>query len=326
MTIAMTVVEASQIDSARRAVEQQAQLSGFDEEGANNAGFVAARLANFLAETSTRGQMLVTGLASGGVAGLELTALGDGGVDVDMLTAIAPFVASSCSYSGPARSSANMVRLWAQPPPVENHTSVYEIGAVSVPMPGEMVCGDGWWAEKTADRVLIALVDGLGHGPVAHHAAETAISIVHSNRDQAPRSLMALVHEGLRQTRGAAVLLVEVNFARQSLTCCGVGNIAGMIVAADRTRGLVSQHGIAGANKVRLQVFNYPFPSDALLILHSDGLKASWTIDSYGDLLRREPQLIAAVLYRDFVHGRDDTTVVVLSPRQGLQQWLRGDP
>jgi len=89
--------------------------------------------------------------------------------------------------------------------------------------------------------------------------------------------------------------------------------------------GIVSQHGTAGANKVRLQEFSYPFAADALLVLHSDGLKTAWDLAHYPGLTNHQPCLIAAVLYRDFVRGRDDTTAVVLRNRQALPQLTEGD-
>ena len=48
-----------------------------------------------------------------------------------------------------------------------------------------------------------------------------------------------------------------------------------------------------------------------LVILASDGLSTSWTLDDYPGLSQRHPSLIAGVLYRDFSRGRDDVTVLV---------------
>ena len=45
--------------------------------------------------------------------------------------------------------------------------------------------------------------------------------------------------------------------------------------------------------------------------MHSDGLRSHWKLDEYPGLLARDPFLIAGVLYRDYVKGLDDVTVVV---------------
>jgi hypothetical protein len=49
--------------------------------------------------------------------------------------------------------------------------------------------------------------------------------------------------------------------------------------------------------------------------MHSDGLATQWNLGAYAGLQTRHPSLIAAVLYRDFVRGRDDVTVVVARDR-----------
>jgi hypothetical protein len=47
------------------------------------------------------------------------------------------------------------------------------------------------------------------------------------------------------------------------------------------------------------------------VILCSDGLSTSWTLDRYPKLDAAHPTLIAGVLYRDFGRRRDDATVLV---------------
>jgi hypothetical protein len=70
-------------------------------------------------------------------------------------------------------------------------------------------------------------------------------------------------------------------------------------------------HGTAGHQVRRLQEFSYPWAGDDVLIMHSDGVSAHWTLDAYPGLQQRDPLVIAAVLLRDFTRGRDDATVVV---------------
>ncbi|HKO59105.1 MAG TPA: serine/threonine protein kinase, partial [Thermoanaerobaculia bacterium] len=55
----------------------------------------------------------------------------------------------------------------------------------------------------------------------------------------------------------------------------------------------------------------YPWSPSSILIMHSDGIGTSWTLDSYPGLTQRAPEIIAAVLFRDFCRGTDDATVVV---------------
>ena len=120
------------------------------------------------------------------------------------------------------------------------------------------------------------------------------------------------VHQALRSSRGAAVAIARIDRRRGKLTFAGVGNISARIYAGSETRqNLVSLNGTAGHQCDRIQEFNYAWPEDGLLILHSDGLSTGTGLESYPGLAARDPALIAAVLYRDFCRGRDDATVVV---------------
>jgi hypothetical protein len=94
---------------------------------------------------------------------------------------------------------------------------------------------------------------------------------------------------------------------------CGVGNIAGSIVTSDHnSKSMVSHNGIVGHEAKRFTEFTYAWPEDAVLIMYSDGLQSQWSLNKYPGIWRRDPVLIAALLYRDFNRGRDDVTVVVL--------------
>jgi hypothetical protein len=87
-------------------------------------------------------------------------------------------------------------------------------------------------------------------------------------------------------------------------------NIAGVLAPKNELRHMVTMPGAAGFNVRKIQSFQYHFES-GLVILHSDGLSASWTLDRCPKLDAADPTLIAGVLYRDFARHRDDATVLV---------------
>jgi hypothetical protein len=62
----------------------------------------------------------------------------------------------------------------------------------------------------------------------------------------------------------------------------------------------------------KLREFEYPWPEGAVVILHSDGVTSHWNLDAYPGLARRHPMLVAGILYRDCLRGRDDATVIVV--------------
>jgi hypothetical protein len=95
------------------------------------------------------------------------------------------------------------------------------------------------------------------------------------------------------------------------MSYAGLGNIAGVIVSPLKTQSMISHNGTAGHEAKNFQEVVYPFPKEAILIMHSDGLATGWNMASYPGLARRHPSLIAAVLYRDASRNRDDVCVVV---------------
>jgi hypothetical protein len=130
---------------------------------------------------------------------------------------------------------------------------------------------------------------------------------------------MQRMHLALRGTRGAAVAVVEINALAHDLRFTGAGNIAGNIVHDGASRGVISHNGIVGHEMRKVQEFSYPFPSRAILVMHSDGLASHWRLDQYAGLAWRHPALIAGVLYRDHKRPRDDVTVLAVRERmEGL--------
>jgi len=184
------------------------------------------------------------------------------------------------------------------------------IGCVSVPKLGEEVCGDAWAAEQHDRRTLILVADGLGHGQGAADASREAARVFQENLALAPAPMIEVIHTRLRSTRGAALAVAEVDRDRQLVRFSGVGNIAGTILSAEGSRRMASHNGTVGHEVRKIQEFNYPWPQNAVLVLHSDGLATHWNLDSYVGLALRHPSLIAGVLYRDFSRRRDDVTVV----------------
>jgi hypothetical protein len=92
----------------------------------------------------------------------------------------------------------------------------------------------------------------------------------------------------------------------------GFGNIAGTLVGGDRHKGLPSQNGTVGKELRKVSSTSAEWPDRGLLVMHSDGVNARWTLTSYPGLIVRHPAVIANVLCRDFLRGRDDATVVVI--------------
>ncbi len=123
---------------------------------------------------------------------------------------------------------------------------------------------------------------------------------------------MQILHEGMRLTRGAAVTLLEVDWDAGRVTSVGVGNVAAALITGSETKRIATDNGIVGHVMSRPRELIHACQPDTVLVLHSDGLTASWQADRYPGLMQHHPALIAGVLYRDCRRGRDDSLVAVI--------------
>jgi anti-sigma regulatory factor (Ser/Thr protein kinase) len=320
------------VGEARRAAAAVAGRLGFNETEAGKVALVVTEAANNLVKHGRGGEILLGPLEQDGVTLLEVLALDRGPGMADLgrclrdgfstagtpgtgLGAIARLSAFFDIHSLPPTGTAVLSRLRSRSLPRGPSASDLEVGAVCLPHPGEQVCGDAWAVEQTPGRGLFLVADGLGHGPAAAAAAREAVRVFRENVRLTPAEALRAIDPALRSTRGAAVLVAEVNLAGRQVCCAGVGNISGTIFADGASRSLVSHNGTVGHAVRKVQEFVYPFPPGALLVLHSDGLATSWRLEQYPGLPARDPALIAGVLYRDFKRGRDDVTVVAARER-----------
>jgi hypothetical protein len=206
-------------------------------------------------------------------------------------------------HSNPGQGTVVMARF--------GRSSARPCGAVSIPVAGEIDCGDAWHVEHGPDATAVIVIDGLGHGTFAAEAARVGVDAMRASPFSAPHDTLLRANALMSKTRGGAGACALICGGR--VRYAGVGNISGSLVWAGRSQGLVSQNGTLGMGSRRLQLFEYHAEPGALLVMHSDGVSARWDLKNRPDLLPCHPAVIAGVIYRDHGRGRDDATVVVVS-------------
>ena len=328
--VSILIEESSKTAEARRTAREMALDFGLDEPGAEHVAIVATEACTNLLKHAGGGRILLQSSTeeSTGIPLLELIAVdqGPGMSNLDMclrdgystgsspgqgLGAIQRMSKESDIYTLPGRGTAVLARWWSRQNGSAPARAIH-LGAVNVAKPGEEVCGDAWGAAWNDRDLGILMADGLGHGLEARLAAVEAVRQLQENPELEPKPLLLRIHQALLSTRGAAVAIARIDTVRGRLVFVGIGNISGRIYAGSEGRhNLVSLNGTAGHQCDRIQEFSYPWPDGGLLLLHSDGLATSTSLDSYPGLAARDPVLIAGILYRDFCRGRDDATVVV---------------
>jgi len=324
--IALAVKDQSQVSETRRRATEMAGRQGFGDTDSGRVALVATELATNVLKHGSGGEVLVGAYGEGADGGIELIALDKGRGIANVAASLADGYSTAGTAgkglgavvrqshfvdiaSWPGSGTAILARLKRGHPP-EGFRDTSRIGAVSVPKLGEDVCGDSWSVSAGPEETTLLVADGLGHGPDAAEAAVEAVRLFHRFNGHRAPVLLEYIHGGLRATRGAAVSVARFQPGSGKLIYSGVGNVACVIAVNGELKRMVSMPGTAGHNARKIQAFEYPFTA-GLVILHSDGLASSWTLERYPNLAARHPTLIAAVLYRDLTRHRDDATVLV---------------
>jgi anti-sigma regulatory factor (Ser/Thr protein kinase) len=320
------VSESSQVGEVRRAAVRAATALHADETTSGEVAIVATELATNLVKHAKAGRILLQPVTHAEETAIEIVALDGGPGMVDAHKCFADGYSSRgtpgtglgavrrlshvCDvYSSPTTGTVLVSRIRTAKKGA-GRAPVFAVGCVSIPAPHESVCGDAWSVAERNGDIAVMVADGLGHGPLAADASQRAIDTFDRMPFADAGALFDRVHQAVTGSRGAAVASAQV--VGRTLRYTGIGNISGTLLAGDERRGLLTQNGTVGLQPRRAQPVEYPWPDRGVLIMHSDGLTSRWALDAYPGLLARHPAVVAAVLYRDFVRGRDDATVVVV--------------
>jgi anti-sigma regulatory factor (Ser/Thr protein kinase) len=260
-----------------------------------------------------RNGMRVLALDKGPGIGDVTAALQDGfstaGTNGNGLGAVRRLASYFDLYSVPGRGTCILAEFWSGKTFPDGPS--LEVGAISIPLRGQTMCGDGWAVRRNTIGTWFMVVDGLGHGSFAADAAREAERVFAESGSESPAIILNDIHDALKKTRGAAAAIAYVNQEKKTLCFSGLGNISATVATAQSSRGIASHNGTLGHQVHRIQEFNLPWSEDSVLVMHSDGISSRWDLSESPGIWSRHPILIAGVLFRDFVKERDDATVMV---------------
>jgi anti-sigma regulatory factor (Ser/Thr protein kinase) len=328
----LAVQDAGAVGAVRRSATRLGQTLGLGEARLADIAIVASELGSNLYKHADDGHALIRAVRRGGQAGVEIVTMdkGPGMADLDQsiedghstsgtlgigLGAVARQASEFDAYSRPGTGTVIAAAVWE--PPVPSRGSGFEARGLGRPMSGQEISGDGYASRITGRGTMQLMVcDGLGHGPLAARAAQTAEAAFRSAAEAPPKEVLEHLHRSLVHTRGAVAMVVELDADLQRARFAGLGNISGSIIDQGQRRMMVSQPGIAGHQRPSLRELELPCSPTAVVVLHSDGLHGQWSMDNYPGLASRTPLVVAATLFRDASVRRDDATLMVAKARE----------
>lgn len=189
-----------------------------------------------------------------------------------------------------------------------------EYGVAKSVLPGQCESGDHHLVCCNQSGILIAAIDGIGHGEEAANAAKTAVSILKAEAHEPVISLVERCHESLRSTRGVVLSLAFIDAEDGMMTWLGVGNVQGVLMRAGAQKGSVQEvlllrGGVVGSQLPALQAAVLPIAKGDTLVFVTDGIRGEF-VEGLSAL--ESPQRAADRILKRHSRGNDDALALVV--------------
>ncbi|HET6929516.1 MAG TPA: SpoIIE family protein phosphatase [Candidatus Acidoferrum sp.] len=189
-----------------------------------------------------------------------------------------------------------------------------EFGVANFAVDGEGTSGDCHVLVGRPGGLLVAAIDGIGHGEEAAGAAQTAASIFKNGADEPVISLVEECHRALRSTRGVVLSAASIDLEHGMMTWIGVGNVVGALArvvprGSNFPEMLLLRGGVVGEKLPALQAQVLPVSEGDTLFFATDGLKGHFveTVSA-----RENPQRAAGRILQKFHTATDDALILVV--------------
>jgi negative regulator of sigma-B (phosphoserine phosphatase) len=193
-------------------------------------------------------------------------------------------------------------------------TPQVEWGTAHHVSPGQKESGDLAVALPHRRGLLLAVIDGCGHGPEAARVAQAAADCLREQPDDSVLGQVHRCHAALAGTRGVVMTLADYDATESALTLCGIGNVEAVLFRARAERGAPAREtallrgGIVGGERPAPYASVVPVHGGDVLVMLTDGVRAEFAPDL---ALRQPPQRLAEQLLARNSKGNDDALVLV---------------
>ena len=194
-------------------------------------------------------------------------------------------------------------------------------GVAARPLPGQDLLGDAFLVETFPEGVLVAAIDGLGHGKEAFEASERAIAALRIDVKRPLPELFDSCHKVMARMRGAVISLASISSADETMTWFGVGNVDAALYGArpgnsesprlqwKRIDSLPQRAGVVGYQMPAVRPSRIALQPGDLLLFHTDGIRSNYFIDlDFAD----DPQSIATEILNNCAKETDDALALAV--------------
>lgn len=321
------VADRSYFALLKKEIHALAVSAGFSEARVGEIDIIVSEMVTNLVKHAGEGLIFVKLLEEGSIQGIEIISVDDGPGMSDVTRMVADGVSTTNTLGhglGAMKRLANVFQIYSQKdwgtvilvrvfetePVYRKKHPVAEIKSVVLAKPGEDVCGDGFFFTQSKDHVRLFLGDGLGHGPDAAQAIQTAGKAFLALESTDPVDIIRQLHPSVKKTRGLVGTCAVFDLKARKWRLCGVGNIATKIIGPSLLKNYMAYNGIIGLNVPNtLNSQEIAYEKSQQIIMCSDGLKSKWDVVRYPAITRYDLSITAATLIKDFARQTDDMSV-----------------
>ena len=194
-----------------------------------------------------------------------------------------------------------------------------EWAAASRPMTRGGELGDACLVRSVEHGLLLVVVDGLGHGTEAAHAAKSALQAIERSTQVLPSTLVVECHRALQSTRGVVMGIALVDTGASALTWIGVGDVRAVLCRAEpsgpsRQEALFTHNGVVGRSLPPLRPVMRSLQVGDTVVVATDGIRGSFALEVRGS---ERTERVANNLLERFAVPSDDALVLVARYRGG---------
>jgi anti-sigma regulatory factor (Ser/Thr protein kinase)/serine/threonine protein phosphatase PrpC len=329
----LSICRDADIILARAKGEELALTIGMDKDQVTDIAIAISELAsNLIKHRVIEGKIIIREIGREGRKGIEVISsdLGPGIADVGKAMTDGYSTAASLGIGLPAvnrlmdefeiRSNIGegtlvTTRKWEKPESSYMSVQGLELSVFSRPLPGQRYNGDSYFIKRYEDKVIFAVIDGLGHGKYAQEASQSAVDCLENSYRRPFTEIFQLCHQRLKKTRGAAMSLCCINLKDRVMTHTGIGNVQTRVYSSEATPAPFCINGTLGVAMPRVKVDDYPLPQNYLTIMFSDGISGRFSLDNFPGFLSLKAQRLAKQIMDNHSRDNDDATVIVSRSR-----------
>lgn len=198
--------------------------------------------------------------------------------------------------------------------------AIIDWGIACQALDGAEWSGDAYVIKAFKNKVLVAAIDGLGHGKQAADAACAAVATLMDCPEEGIVTLVRRCHEGLLKTRGVVMSIALFNAVDDSINWVGVGNVYGFLLRSDQHtipdhESLLLRGGVVGYQLPPLRSSKINVGRGDILIFSTDGIRSGFEKEVNP---HESPQQIADNILMNYNRKTDDALVLVARYTGGL--------